>query len=108
MPARKLISDQCRDPEDLRKTFLAFDGAWALIADRFLHDSALADAVQLRLARIILDSPANDFRDPLQIQATSLRILALRCPELRLSRLISDVPGGGEDTPFIASQHAPT
>ena len=80
MPARKLISDQCRDPEDLRRTILAFDNAWAVIADGFLYDQALADRMRLGLARIILNSPANEFKDLSQIQAASLQILAMIFP----------------------------
>lgn len=80
MPARKLISDQCRDPEELSRTFLVFDNAWAVIADGFAHDPDLADAVRLRLARIILNSPANEFQEPAQVQAASLQILAMSNP----------------------------
>ena len=110
MPARQMISHQCRDPEELRRTFLAFDGAWAVIADGFLHDLVLADAVRLRLARIILNSPANDFRDLSQIQAASLQILAMSYPKhsATIYRLMTDFRRDGQTAQSILPQQVQT
>jgi hypothetical protein len=80
MPARKLISEECQDPDALSRTIDVFEEAWAVIAEGFAFDPVLADAVRLRLARIILNSPSREVQDIAQIKAASLQILALSYP----------------------------
>lgn len=80
MQARKLISDECRDPEMLKQCTLAFDEAWAVIGDGFAHDPTLAAAMRLGLARIILNLQADELADTALVRTNSLRTLAASCP----------------------------
>ncbi len=77
---KDIISEQCRDPDELKRTAFAFDQTWSVIAEVFANDPTLAEAMRLRLARIILNSPASDLLDLSQIRSASLQILALSCP----------------------------
>jgi hypothetical protein len=70
--ARQLISDQCSDPEILKRTALAFDEAWAVIEVGFAGDQVLAEAARLQLARIILNVSASDSWEPSQIRSAAL------------------------------------
>jgi CheY-like chemotaxis protein len=74
------ISERCQDPEELERTTLAFDQAWSIIESGFANDPTILDAMRLRLAEIILNSPATDLQDCSRIPLTSLQILASRYP----------------------------
>jgi hypothetical protein len=80
MPARELISDECRDPVVLSRTIRAFEDSWSIIADGFSHDPALAERVRLRLAKIILNSPAMEFQKSSQNTSAFLHILTFGFP----------------------------
>ena len=80
MSLRMLVSEECADPEVLKRTAIAFDNAWAIIEARFAHDPSLAQGMRDRLAQIILNSPASELQDLIQIRSTALRALARSYP----------------------------
>ena len=81
MKARQLISGGTFSPGAMETIGLAFDQAWAEVAERFKPRHPLAvDAAQRLVADAILANATDESRDPDALSSAGLRTLTLRCP----------------------------
>src|SRR5262245_17881624 len=82
MKARQLIAGATYGPATLKVIGLAFDGAWAEIAQHF-HDPLEIEAARLRLANTVLELVKQAGQDPEELKTLALQAMALTYRRLR-------------------------
>lgn len=77
MRARQLIDSASYGPEALKAIALAFEGAWADIADHFGNDPGEIDSARYKLATALLSIASEDSRDVEVLRKAALLRMAL-------------------------------
>lgn len=76
MKARQLVESGSFGPDTLKAACQAFDEAWQSVASHFGTDPAVIEAARVKLANAILAASNEANRDPSELKARALAILA--------------------------------